>query len=80
MKTKARTSIKNKTNSNKNNKSQIVNINKKNFCIFSRRRERNEGRNEKKTPKPRRWSNMGTHHQLKKPYWAVPNATIKGGV
>jgi len=51
MKTKARTSIKNKTNSNKNNKSQIENINKKNFYIFSRRRERNEGRKEKKSSK-----------------------------
>jgi hypothetical protein len=51
MKTKARTSIKDKINSNKNNKSQIENINKKNFCIFSRKKKRNEGRNEKKNPK-----------------------------
>lgn len=53
IKKKASTSIKSKTISNKNNKDQIKNINKKeNFCIFSRRKETNEGRKEKNPPKP----------------------------
>jgi hypothetical protein len=53
LKKKASTSIKSKTISNKNNKDQIKNINKKeNFCIFSRRKETNEGRKEKNPPKP----------------------------